>query len=314
MKRNKGRFLQNRQQYISMKNQNMEKKTKTIRLIYPQWQGGDIVRWIPEVKDPEAASRGYFLGAQLLEFLAPESGQETMTVPVSMEIEERRKTDGVLDRDIIVKQNQAALAMLHVSNPDRIVTLGGECSVSVVPFTYLAEKYNGDVAMIWMDAHPDITLPGDVYAGFHAMAVTACMGIGDKEILSGLPAKIAPSKILFVGLRDWEREEIKFRQEQYGIKHLTPEEVAQNSDAIREWLKSCGASRVLIHFDMDVLDPADIIAAVGVSPEGMKLAEAVRVINDIAKEKEVVGLTVAEPMPRIAIRLREMLNQLPLLK
>ena len=31
-----------------------------------------------------------------------------------------------------------------------------------------------------------------------------------------------------------------------------------------EWLKSCGASRVLIHFDMDVLDPAEIIAAVGV--------------------------------------------------
>jgi arginase len=71
---------------------------------------------------------------------------------------------------------------------------------------------------------------------------------------------------------------------------------------------------VLIHFDMDVLDPAEIIAAVGVVPDGMKLAEVVRVINDIAKEKEIVGLTVAEPMPRIAIRIKEMLNQLPLLK
>lgn len=185
---------------------------------------------------------------------------------------------------------------------------------SVVPFTYLAEKYKDDVAMIWIDAHPDITLPGDMYSGFHAMAVTACMGKGDKEILSKLPAQIAPSKILLVGLRDWERDEIKVRQKQYGIKHLTPEDVAQNSNAIYEWLKSCGASRVLIHFDMDVLDPAEIIAAVGVVPDGMKLAEVVRVINDIAKEKEIVGLTVAEPMPRIAIRIKEMLNQLPLLK
>ena len=65
---------------------------------------------------------------------------------------------------------------------------------------------------------------------------------------------------------------------------------------------------------MDVLDPAEIIAAVGVVPDGMKLAEVVRVINDIAKKKEIVGLTVAEPMPRIAIRIKEMLNQLPLLK
>ena len=81
-----------------------------------------------------------------------------------------------------------------------------------------------------------------------------------------------------------------------------------------DWLKSCGASKVVIHFDMDVLDPAEIIAAVGVVPNGMKISEVVRVINDIAKEKEVVGLTVAEPMPRTAIRIKEMLNQMPLLK
>ena len=37
-------------------------------------------------------------------------------------------------------------------------------------------------------------------------------------------------------------------------------------------------------------------------------------VKNIAKEKEIVGLTVAEPMPRIAIRIKEMLNQLPLLK
>ena len=35
----------------------MEKKTKTIRLIYPQWQGGDIARWITEIKDPKQHQR-----------------------------------------------------------------------------------------------------------------------------------------------------------------------------------------------------------------------------------------------------------------
>ena len=48
--------------------------------------------------------------------------------------------------------------MLQVSNPDKIVTLGGECSVSVDPFTYLAQKYKNDVALIWIDAHPDLSL------------------------------------------------------------------------------------------------------------------------------------------------------------
>lgn len=294
--------------------QSMEKKTKTIRLIYPQWQGASIVPLIPEVKNPDDALRGYFLGAQLLNFLAPDSGQETLTVPVSIELEDRQVTDGVLDRDIIVRQTRTALDMLRVSNPDKIVTLGGECSVSVVPFTYLAEKYDNDVAVIWIDAHPDITLPGDVYPGYHAMAVTACMGYGDKRILEELPAKIFPSKILLVGLRNWERDEIKERQQQYGIKHLSPQDVAQNSDAIKSWLKACGASKVVIHFDMDALDPTEIIAAVGTDPDGMKMEEVIRVINDIAAEKELVGLTIAEPMPRTAIRIKNMLNQLPLLK
>jgi len=46
----------------------------------------------------------------------------------------------------------------------------------------------------------------------------------------------------------------------------------------------------------------------------MKIAEVVRVINDIGQEKDIVGLTVAEPMPRTAIRIKNMLDQLPLLK
>ena len=295
-------------------NQNMEKKTSTIRLIYPQWQGGDIARWIPEIKNTDDASRGYFLGAQLLNFLAPDSGQETLTVPIDTAIAERTVTDGVLDRDVIVRQTKAALELLHGANPDKIVTLGGECSVSVVPFTYLAQKYGGDVAMVWIDAHPDITLPGDVYAGYHAMAVAACMGYGDKKIVSELPARFDPSKILLVGIRDWERDEIKVRQQQYGIKHLSPEEVANDSNLLKEWLKSCGASKVVIHFDMDVMDPAEIIAAVGTSPDGMKMEEVIRVINDVAMEKEIVGLTIAEPMPRTAIRIKNMLERLPLLK
>ena len=65
---------------------------------------------------------------------------------------------------------------------------------------------------------------------------------------------------------------------------------------------------------MDVLEPSEIIPAVGVVPDGMKIAEVTRVINDINREFDIVGLTVAEPMPRIAIKLKKMLNQLPLLK
>lgn len=291
----------------------MEKRTKTVRLVYPQWQGACITGLIPELP-AEDASQGYYLGAMLLHFLAPQSGQQTLTVPVSTDTAERKAVDGVTDRDTILRQTKAALEMLRAADPDKIVTLGGECSVSVAPFTYLANRYPGEVAMIWIDAHPDLTLPGDVYPAFHAMAVTACMGYGDRRIVSALPAKIPPSKILYIGLRNWERDQIEERQKQYGIKHFAKEEVAANSDPIRAWLKTCGASKAVVHFDMDVLDPAEIVAAVGTDPDGMTIEQTVRIINDIAAATELVGLTVAEPMPRTAIRIRNMLHELPLLK
>ncbi len=290
----------------------MKSKTSTLRLIYPQWQGGIVDRWMPDIP-AEDASRGYYLGARLLNLLAPESSQKTVEVPISQDINDREVEKGISARQIILKQTKAALEKVRENNPDRIVTLGGECSVSVVPFTYLAGKYPDDVAVVWIDAHPDVNLPYDEYKGYHAMALTACLGMGDEEIIGTLPGKFDTSKALIVGVRSWDKG-MQERQKELGIKGLSPGEVADNSLAIMEWLKATGVSKVVIHFDLDVLDPAEIIAGVGVEPNGMKIKEVVRVINDIAAEYDLVGLTVAEPMPRIAIKIKNMLNQLPLLK
>lgn len=287
---------------------------KTIRLIYPQWQGGNIAHWISDIP-AEDASRGYYLGSMLLNFLAPKTEDETFVVPVSTDISERMEKNGVLDHDIISRQSQAALETLAIANPDKVVTLGGECSVSAPVFTYLAEKYCGDVCIVWIDAHPDITLPGDDYNGYHAMALTACMGMGDKDIVGHLPAKISADNVCIAGVRDCEYPYIKQRMTDLGITHFSPEQIAKDSNLLTDWLLRTGKSKVMVHFDMDVMNPSDIIAAVADGPEGgLKLSEVIRVINDIAAIKELVALTVAEPMPRLAIRLKNMLSELPLIK
>lgn len=292
----------------TINSKHMEIKSSTLRLIYPQWQGGIVAHWMPDLPADDA-SRGYYLGAQLLNFLAPQSNQNTQTVPVSLDINDRETENGINSYKVILEQTKAALE----SDPERIVTLGGDCAVSVVPFTYLANKYPDDVAIVWIDAHPDVTLPYDDYKGYHAMALTACMGMGDQAIVDVLPGKVDASRAIIVGLRSWD-EGMKERQDKLGVKGLSPSEVAGNSYAVLDWLKSTGTSKVVIHFDMDVLDPAEIIAAVGTDPNGMKIDEAMRVINDISSEYDVVGLTIAEPMPRVAIKIRNMLNQMPLLK
>ena len=139
--------------------------SKTMRLIYPQWQGGIIDRWIPELSY-EDSSRGYYLGAKLLNMLAQENEDHKIEeVPVSLDIRDRKIKNGIMDYDFILKQTNDCLDILNKNNPDKIIVFGGECSVSVVPFTFLNKKYDNDVAVIWIDAHPDITLPSDNTSG-----------------------------------------------------------------------------------------------------------------------------------------------------
>ena len=287
---------------------------KTIRLIYPQWQGGNIASWIPKIP-AEDSSRGYYLGAMLLDFLAPETEMRTFTVPVSTEYHERKVTDGIIDKEIIIKQTKAALDILDVADAEKIVTLGGECSVSVPVFTWLNKKYADDVVVVWFDQHPDVTLPTDEYNGYHAMALTTCMGMGDKDIIGLLPSKISPKNVCLAGIRDYEFPYIEKRVSELGLARFIDKELSEDSTPLLNWIKSTGKKKVLIHFDMDVLDPADIVAAVAdTTAGGLKLQEMVKIINEIANEFELVSLTVAEPMPRIAIRLKMMLADLPLMK
>lgn len=286
-------------------------QNEVLRLIYPQWQGGIIHGYFPELQ-PEDAARGYFLGAKLLNFLAPQNGQKTLEVPVSLDMDDRAPVQGIASRASILRQTRAALDLLKQHNPRKIITLGGDCAVSVVPFTYLAAQYPDDIVLIWIDAHPDINLPHDSYAGYHAMALTACLGLGDEEIIKMLPASIKASKTLLVGLRSWDKG-MRERQQELGIKGLAPAETALNSDAVLNWLRLAGAKKVLIHFDLDVLDPEELRAGVGNDPNGMKINDVLRIIGDINKAFDIVGLTVAEPLPKKAIMIQKMLANLPLL-
>jgi arginase len=79
--------------------------------------------------------------------------------------------DGIEAKDAVLAQLGQAFTVIREHDPARIVTLGGECAVSVAPFAELARRYGDDLAIVWIDSHPDIGTPASQYPGFHAMAV-----------------------------------------------------------------------------------------------------------------------------------------------
>ncbi|MGO1593523.1 MAG: arginase family protein, partial [Ancrocorticia sp.] len=127
---------------------------QTLRLIWPQWQGAgrdNVAELLPEVP-LEEARRAYAVGTRVLEAILPEHDGPTEIVSVEGGDPDEGSTGGIESRSAILASLDAANAAIARHNADRIVTIGGECSVSVAPFAALAKKYGDDLAVIWIDA------------------------------------------------------------------------------------------------------------------------------------------------------------------
>lgn len=275
-------------------------ENSTLRLLMPQWQGG-------------GNRPAYHLGAQLLAWLAPASTAAFEEVPISLPNEDLTVDRGIFAREVVLEQARAAKRILERRKPDRVVVFGGECSVDFAPFAYLNEHYAGELAVLWFDAHPDVSLPTGDYPNFHAMVLSALLGIGDPEFVAEVPKPLNPARVMYVGLRAL-LEPLDELRERFGISipNVPAEQVEQDSSAVIEWLRRIGAEHVAVHFDLDVLDPRDFNSAVGHDPNGLRAEAAIRLLADVSRVVDIVGLGITEYTPRDALLLADMLRRLPI--
>ncbi|HKU31327.1 MAG TPA: arginase family protein [Arthrobacter sp.] len=285
---------------------------RTLRLLWPQWQGAapDVVGTLaPELPLPTAQT-GYSLGTRILDVLVPEAaGQRTKVVPVAPYSPTLGADRGVFAREVVIDQLRSALGILRDADPHRVTTLGGECSVSVAPFSHLAAKYGADLAVVWFDAHPDCTLPESNYDGYHAMAISHLIGHGDPDVLKALPATIHPSRVALAGLHSWAEDELP-NVEAWGLTTFPPAELNQGTDGLIAWLKSTGCSKVAIHLDVDVIDSSDVVFGLGMEPQGLSRDAVAKTIAALNGEADVVALTVAEYIPRQVLALKDLLGKI----
>ena len=168
-----------------------------LRLVWPQWQGAtaaNATALVPEVT-ADRARRGYAVGARVLQAVLPPHDGPTAIVDVPASDPDEGSTAGIESRATVIGSLQAALDVLAEHNPTQVLTIGGECSVSVAPFSYLQKKYGDDFAFIWIDSHPDTDTADTGYDGYHAMAVSTLLGHGDSTITAMLPAIVPTTRV-----------------------------------------------------------------------------------------------------------------------
>lgn len=288
--------------------------SRTLRLVWPQWQGagrGNVAELLPELPLAQAR-RGYAVGARVLQAILPEHVGPTEIVPVDMSDPDEGSTNGVESRATVLDSLTAAQQALTRHEFDRILTLGGECSVSVAPFAALADKYREDLAVIWVDSHPDVGTPSSDYDGYHAMALSVLLGHGDQQIIDTLPATLSAERVALAGLHAWTEDDHPNIAD-WGLTTFTPDDLRSTSESLLIWLASTGATKVAVHFDVDAVDSDEVVLGLGKEPGGLTLEQVHRVITDISTAADVVGLTIAEFIPRDVLVIQGLLEGMPLI-
>lgn len=295
----------------------MANDSKTLRLLFPQWQGGN--------------NPAYMFGAEMLSWLSPDPTGPVERVAVEEPgVQPLVLEDGIPGRRALLEQARDARRLIDRHRPDRILVLGGDCLVDLAPFAYLNERYGGELAVLWVDTHPDI-MTKDLYPNAHAMVMGHLLGEGEPDFTRMVPQPIKPQNVMFAGMREavpssgriLEMEREIFQR--LDLRRTGPEELANTSAPVLDWLKATGAKHVAIHFDLDVLDPTLFRSLLFSNPDpavpeivespsgGMTMAQVVRLLSDVADVVDVVGLGITEHLPWDSMALKAMLARLPLI-
>lgn len=270
---------------------------RTLRLLFPQWQGGDIA--------------GYALGAAVLDRLIPAlPSMSARTVAVPAPPAHRtgllgsEQTERTSSYDAVHDQLRQAIRAVDEVRPDRVLVLGGDCAVSIAPFSWLFSRYP-DLGIVWLDAHPDMWA-AEHQPHANARAVAILSGQDDSGLVALLPSTVPLDRFVWVGTRaelvpqlvDLDR--VRANCVRVNDAEASPQRVVER-------LRSKGARHIAVHFDLDVLD-AEAFHGVAVGERsGMSWDGVGALIGLLDAEFSLVGLTVAEHVPEGLERLRQVL-------
>ena len=287
---------------------------KTLRVLFPQWQGcgADYAAEFTTNLSRDSVRHGYETSTQLLSTLFPAPDDNTVIVPVAGYCTDVER--GIESRPAVLHNLRTATELIRERDPERIVTFGGDCSVSVPSLTHLAAKYGEDLAVVWLDSHPDCSTPGGNYQGYHDMALAHITGHGDDEFLAELPATIAPDRVVLAGAHSWNDDEYEnFRN--WGIGHLPPDALRESPQQIIDWLQSTGCRNVVLHLDVDSVDANQFHLGMGAEPGGLTKDQVHAIISAVSTHDafDLVGFTLAEFIPRQVLAIQELIHDVPLL-
>ncbi|KAI9658591.1 MAG: Arginase, catabolizes arginine to ornithine and urea [Bathelium mastoideum] len=199
----------------------------------------------------------------------------------------------------------------HASRGRFVLTLGGDHSIAIGSISGTArairERLGREVAVIWVDAHADINTPETSESGnIHGMPVAFLTRLvrEEREDVFGWirdDETISTKKLVYIGLRDVDREEKRILKEQ-GIKAFSMHDIDRHGigkvmDMALGWIGS--DTPIHLSFDIDALDPMWAPSTGTAVRGGLTLREGDFIAECVHETGSLVALDLVEVNPSL---------------
>ena len=246
-------------------------------VVVPQWQGSVSARAMSHA-DGAAAIQGDLPASSTVVVDVPVEAGESLGSGV-------RRYSTLLQ---VKELTTAALAGV-AGTP---ITIGGDCGAALAAVSFAARGGDGDLAVLWLDAHPDLNTPESSPSGaFSGMVLRAIAGEGADGLAAGPEASVPPSRLVLGGIRATDDGEQSYIDE-HDIAVLSADDLGDPA-AVLAALEATGATRVFVHIDLDVLDPSALAGLSYPMPFGVGAAELVAVVRAVVERFPLAGASIA---------------------
>lgn len=225
-------------------------------------------------------------------------------------------------KGIVSMYNKVSTSLTETlkSNFFPVVISGDHSSAGAIIAGIKIAKPKSKLGIVWIDAHADLHTPYTTPSGnMHGMPLATAIGEDNIESavheldaetkkqweylknIGKINPKVAAEDIVFISLRDYEKEE-KNLIEKYGMKVISTKEVRSKGPenvvrAVLRYLSDC--TDIFISFDVDSLD-ASISKGTGTPvSNGLKEREAEDLISKFMQNRKVCCFEITEVNPTL---------------
>ena len=201
-----------------------------------------------------------------------------------------------------------------------VVISGDHSTAGGVMAGIKAAKPKSKLGVIWIDAHADLHTPYTTPSGnMHGMPLSAAIAEDNEESkvheldektkkqwdqlkhFGKISPKVLPEDVVFISLRDYEKEE-RFLIEKYDMKIITTNEIRRKGAenvvrSVLRYLSDC--TDIYVSFDVDCLD-ASISRGTGTPvSNGLREREAEDLVSKFMQNRKICCFEITEVNPTL---------------